>query len=49
MCGGGGPMNLTLEETPWEKYRCDGCGKTFLSMAKKPRCPDCRSDEVRRA
>jgi predicted RNA-binding Zn-ribbon protein involved in translation (DUF1610 family) len=42
-------MNLTLEEVTWEKERCSSCGRRFLSMAKRPWCPDCGSVEVTRA
>jgi len=43
MCGGGGPIFLELEEVPWKKYRCRGCSRTFRSMGRNPRCPDCAS------
>ncbi|HVN66364.1 MAG TPA: hypothetical protein VMT31_07110 [Methanomicrobiales archaeon] len=42
-------MNLDLDEVTWEKYRCESCGRRFLSMAKRPRCPSCSSEEVTRA
>ncbi|MDD1666071.1 MAG: hypothetical protein LUQ23_00850 [Methanomicrobiales archaeon] len=48
MCGGGGPMNLDLDMATWERYRCERCGKNFISMSKRPRCPACRSEEVKR-
>jgi predicted Zn-ribbon and HTH transcriptional regulator len=41
-------MNLDLEPASWEKYRCQECGRTFLSLAKRPTCPGCRSEKVTR-
>ncbi len=46
MCGGGGPIFLEMEEVPWEKYLCQACGRTFRSMGRSPRCPDCGSQEL---
>jgi predicted Zn-ribbon and HTH transcriptional regulator len=46
MCGGGGPPITDIEEVSWKKYHCDACGHDFRMLARIPRCPKCRSDNI---
>lgn len=47
MCSVGGPMaDLDLKKAKLKKYVCKECGKEFKVLSGRPKCPECKSNNV---